>query len=40
MAEMGEHFKIDYSVCKSKPQSIFQGQFYRITVLSELHDIK
>ena len=36
MAEMGEHFKIDYDACKSKPQSIFQGQFYRITVLSDL----
>lgn len=36
MASLGEHFSLDYNLLKSKPQSIFQGQFYRITVLSDL----
>ena len=36
MAELGEHFKIDYSNIKSKPQAIFRGEFYRITILSDL----
>ncbi len=36
MAGLGEHFKVDYSNCKSKQQAIFKGQFYRITVLSDL----
>lgn len=31
-----EHFKVDYKNIKSKPQAIFQGQFYRITILSDL----
>jgi len=36
MAELGEHFKVDYSNTVSKPQAIFKGQFYRITILSDL----
>lgn len=36
MAELGEHFKIDYKDLVSKPQTVFKGQFYRITVLSDL----
>ena len=36
MAKIGEHFKVDYSNCISKPQTVFKGQFYRITVLSDL----
>ena len=36
MAEFGSHFEIDYSNNVSKPQAIFKGQFYRITVLSDL----
>ncbi len=36
MAELGQHFKINYNAAKSKPQCIFQGQFYRITILSDV----
>ncbi len=36
MAEFGSHFEVDYSNNISKPQAVFKGQFYRITVLSDL----
>ena len=36
MAELEKHFKVDYSNLVSKPQAVFKGQFYRITVLSDL----
>ena len=36
MAELGEHFKVDYSNLKSKSQVVFKGQFYRISILSDL----
>ena len=36
MADLGEHFKVDYSNNVSKPQTVFKGQFYRITVLSDI----
>ena len=36
MAELGEHFKPDYNNLVSKPQTVFKGQFYRITILSDL----
>jgi len=36
MAEFGSHFGIDYTNVVSKPQVTFKGQFYRITVLSDL----
>ena len=36
MAEFGSHFEVDYSNNVSKPQAVFKGQFYRITVLSDL----
>ena len=36
MADLGEHFKVDYSNNVSKPQTVFKGQFYRITVLSDM----
>ena len=36
MGELGNQFKINYANCKSKPQVVFQGQFYRITILSEV----
>ena len=36
MAELGSHFAVDYSNCVSKPQAVFKGQFYRITILSDL----
>ncbi len=36
MAEFGKHFEADYTGNVSKPQTVFRGQFYRITVLSEL----
>lgn len=32
----GSYVKIDYNSCKSKPQAIFQGTNYRITVLSDI----
>ena len=36
MANFGEHFKPDYQNAISKAQTVFRGQFYRITVLSDL----
>lgn len=36
MTNLGEHFKADYENNVSKPQAVFKGQFYRITVLSDL----
>lgn len=38
MANFGEHFAkhIDYTNNISKPQTVFKGQFYRITILSDL----
>ncbi len=36
MAIIGEQVKVDYAKAKSKPQCVFQGQFYRITILSDL----
>ena len=36
MSNLGEHFKTDYINNISKPQTVFKGQFYRITVLSDL----
>lgn len=36
MSELKEHFKVDYKNTVSKPQTIFKGQFYRITILSDL----
>lgn len=36
MAELGKHFQVDYQNIKSKQQCVFQGQFYRITILSDL----
>ncbi len=35
MAYLEEHFKVDFDEVKSRRESIFQGKFYRITVLSE-----
>ena len=32
---MDEHFKVDYQNAKSKKEAIFQGEKYRITVLTE-----
>ncbi len=36
MAGFRKHFNIDYSKAKSKEAAIFQGQKYRITILSEI----
>ena len=36
MADLGAHFKVDYSNLVSKPETVFKGQFYRITILSDL----
>lgn len=36
MAGLGAHFKSNYENCMSKKQAVFQGQFYRITILSDL----
>ena len=36
MAGLGTHFKSNYENCMSKKQAVFQGQFYRITILSDL----
>ncbi len=36
MAELGKHFEVNYDDVRSKKQAVFQGQFYRITVLSDL----
>ena len=30
MAKLGEHFAVNYEDAVSKPQAVFQGQFYRI----------
>lgn len=35
MASLDEHFKINYTHNKAKQNTIFQGQKYRITILSE-----
>lgn len=35
MNGMDPHFKVDYTKAKSKQEAIFQGQTYRITVLTE-----
>ncbi len=35
MNGMDMHFKVDYTKAKSNPEAIFQGQTYRITVLTE-----
>ncbi len=35
MGILGEHFKIDFSKLKAKDEMVFQGQNYRITVLTE-----
>ncbi len=35
MADFLPHFQVDYSNNRSKPESIFQGQTYRITILTE-----
>ena len=34
--ELGPNFKVDYSRAKSKPQAVFRGEKYRITILSEV----
>ena len=31
-----QHFKINMEDCISEKQAVFQGQFYRITILSDL----
>ena len=36
MSELASHFKIDVSRGKSKPNYVFQGKTYRITVLSDV----
>ena len=36
MQNMKEHFKPDYQICMSQPQCIFQGEKYRITILSDI----
>ena len=36
MEGLGKHFEADYVNCISKKQAVFQGQFYRITILSDL----
>lgn len=36
MADIESHFKFDYTKAKSKSAAIFQGDKYRITVLSEI----
>lgn len=36
MADLGKHFEVDYTNLVSKPQAVFKGQFYRITILSDL----
>jgi len=35
MNGMDLHFKVDYNQAKSKSEAIFQGQNYRITILTE-----
>ncbi len=36
MGELGKYFEVDYAKARAKKQAIFQGQFYRITILSDL----
>lgn len=36
MAELHEKFRVNYEDAISKKQTVFQGQFYRITILSDL----
>lgn len=36
MSELGDHFKIDYAKAKSKPEAVFKGEKYRITILSDV----
>ncbi len=36
MSELGEHFKVDYTKAKSKEGSVFKGEKYRITILSDV----
>ena len=36
VAELGKHFEVNYADARSKKQAVFQGQFYRITILSDL----
>ena len=36
MADLGSHFRVDYANGVSKPQCVFRGQFYRVTILSDL----
>lgn len=36
MSELSEKFKVNYEDAISKKQAVFQGQFYRITVLTDL----
>ena len=35
MKRLGDHFSIDYNKAKSKPEVVFSGSNYRITVISE-----
>lgn len=35
MANLGEHFRVNYSKAKANQKNIFQGEKYRITVLTE-----
>ncbi len=35
MNSMDPHFHVDYNKAKSKPEAVFQGNHYRITVLTE-----
>ena len=36
MGDLGKHFEVDYAKARAKKQAIFQGQFYRITILTDL----
>ncbi len=35
MYNLGEHFKINYEKIKPNPECVFQGKYYRFTILSE-----
>lgn len=35
MASLGKHFEVDYSKIRPDLKQVFQGKFYRITILSE-----
>ena len=35
MYDLGEHFKVDYSSIKAKPENILEGKKYRFTILSD-----